>query len=280
MSLIQINDFTTHLGLGRATGGIGLINGALTGAFSSFVLSFGNATVEGKGFGQSLEAGISGIAPGLLLGGIAGVAAARVAGLNLINGKPLLGTIAVRAPNIFDYKQTATRTEEVVAEDVIAEVKDETVNQVSKETEQVLSNESIEVLPEVYSNKLNSVTLTKSEINYAVNNVQNIDDFISSHAYVRHKFDPSRVSSRSKTQYGQGIDVSEIRNQTIHNADAIVHHYDAPNWSKFSESVTSTYHEESILLSNKNLDICFKTAFNFYLWAESMYFMILVVCIL
>jgi RHS repeat-associated protein len=150
-----------------ATGGVGLINGALTGAFSNFVLSFGNATIEGKGFGQSLEAGISGIAPGLLLGGIAGVAAARVAGLNVINGKPLLGTIAVRAPNIFDYKQTAKRTEEVVTEDVIAEVKDETVSQVSKETEQVLSNESIEVLPEVYTNKLNSVKLTNSEIIYA-----------------------------------------------------------------------------------------------------------------
>lgn len=56
--------------------------------------------------------------------------------------------------------------------------------------------------------------------------IQSVDDFISPHAYTRHKFDPSKVSSRSRTQYGQGIDVADIRNQTMNNADDIVPHFD------------------------------------------------------
>ena len=56
---------------------------------------------------------------------------------------------------------------------------------------------------------------------------QNRNDFITEHAYIRHKFNPSQVSSRSKTQYGEGIDVADIRAKTMNSPDDFFHSYDS-----------------------------------------------------
>lgn len=74
---------------------------------------------------------------------------------------------------------------------------------------------------------------------------QTVDDFISTHAYNRHKFNPSRVSSRSRTQYGKGIDVDDIRNQTITDADDIVKHYD-DNGVHYATTYKKTFNNQNI----------------------------------
>ena len=53
---------------------------------------------------------------------------------------------------------------------------------------------------------------------------QDAGDFVSEHAFKRHKFDPSKASSRSRTQYGENINAQGIRQQTIQSADDIVRH--------------------------------------------------------
>lgn len=52
-------------------------------------------------------------------------------------------------------------------------------------------------------------------------------DFISEHAFKRHSFDASRVSTGSRTMYGKFADVKAIRKETINSADEIVKNYDA-----------------------------------------------------
>ena len=54
----------------------------------------------------------------------------------------------------------------------------------------------------------------------------NADDFITEHAYNRHKFDPTKTSSRSRTQYGEGIDVVDVRKKTMTNPDEVIKKYD------------------------------------------------------
>jgi hypothetical protein len=51
-------------------------------------------------------------------------------------------------------------------------------------------------------------------------------DFISEHAY-RHRYDPSKKSTKSTTQYGEKIDPNEIRNQTLSNPDEVIKQVDA-----------------------------------------------------
>lgn len=54
--------------------------------------------------------------------------------------------------------------------------------------------------------------------------VSTIDDFVSPHAYNRHRYNPEAISSKSKTQYGEGVDVKDVRMKTMNNPDKIVHH--------------------------------------------------------
>lgn len=74
---------------------------------------------------------------------------------------------------------------------------------------------------------------------------QNADGFISSHAYTRHKFDASRASTRSRTQYGQRINVRSVRNQTINNADNVVKHFDA-NGVHYATTYKKTFFGQNI----------------------------------
>jgi RHS repeat-associated protein len=93
---------------------------------------------------------------------------------------------------------------------------------------------------------------------------QKVEDFISPHAYTKHKFDASRISSKSRTQYGEAIDANDIRNQTIKNADKIVKHYDdngvhyATTYKKsfisnISTSATPT-NESRVIINHLNPD--------------------------
>jgi hypothetical protein len=50
---------------------------------------------------------------------------------------------------------------------------------------------------------------------------QRPEDFITQHAYDRHRYNSSARSSRSKTQYGEGIDVKKIREITMQEADMV-----------------------------------------------------------
>jgi hypothetical protein len=54
---------------------------------------------------------------------------------------------------------------------------------------------------------------------------QNKSDFISEHAFNKHKYNPSKISTKSSTQYGKDIDALDIQNQTLNNPDEIVPHY-------------------------------------------------------
>jgi len=47
------------------------------------------------------------------------------------------------------------------------------------------------------------------------------DDFISLHSFRRHRFNPSKASTSSSTQYGPEINVKALREQTIENADKV-----------------------------------------------------------
>jgi hypothetical protein len=44
-------------------------------------------------------------------------------------------------------------------------------------------------------------------------------DFISKHAYDRHKFDSNRESTKSRTQYNENVDPNKIREETLKNPD-------------------------------------------------------------
>jgi len=44
-------------------------------------------------------------------------------------------------------------------------------------------------------------------------------DFVSSHAADRHAYDPSRTSTKSRTQYGENVDVSALITDTMRNPD-------------------------------------------------------------
>ncbi|MDO8225892.1 hypothetical protein BSBH6_02137 [Bacillus subtilis] len=44
-------------------------------------------------------------------------------------------------------------------------------------------------------------------------------DFISEHAYKRHKYDASRKSTSNRTQYGKDVDVAELRRLTMTQPD-------------------------------------------------------------
>ena len=56
--------------------------------------------------------------------------------------------------------------------------------------------------------------------------ISNVNDFISPHAYDRHKYNPNQKSTKSKTQYGENIDVNYIKNETINNPDSVDKQYD------------------------------------------------------
>jgi len=71
---------------------------------------------------------------------------------------------------------------------------------------------------------------------------QNVDDFVSPHAYSRHKYDATRTSSRSRTQYGEGVDVNDIKNQTIESPDKVVKNYDE-NGVHYSTTYKKTFNE-------------------------------------
>lgn len=47
------------------------------------------------------------------------------------------------------------------------------------------------------------------------------DDFISQHAYEKHKYDPTKISTKYRTQYGENIDPIYIRNRTFDEPDNI-----------------------------------------------------------
>jgi len=69
---------------------------------------------------------------------------------------------------------------------------------------------------------------------------QNLDDFVTEHAWKRHKFDGSRLSSRSRTQYGEGIDVRRIKRETMKNPDKVVRNFDA-NGNHYSTTYKKTF---------------------------------------
>lgn len=47
------------------------------------------------------------------------------------------------------------------------------------------------------------------------------DDFSTSHSFNRHQNNPNTVSTKSKTQYGENVDVQELRRQTLGNPDSV-----------------------------------------------------------
>jgi hypothetical protein len=49
----------------------------------------------------------------------------------------------------------------------------------------------------------------------------NADDFSTSHSYNRHQYNPNTVSTKSKTQYGENVDVQELRRETLSNPDSV-----------------------------------------------------------
>ncbi|MGB0871158.1 MAG: RHS repeat-associated core domain-containing protein, partial [Flavobacteriales bacterium] len=59
-----------------------------------------------------------------------------------------------------------------------------------------------------------------------MNFAQSADKFISAHAYKRHRNRRPHKSSKSRTQYGENINVKKIRMQTVKHADDIVVHLD------------------------------------------------------
>lgn len=59
-----------------------------------------------------------------------------------------------------------------------------------------------------------------------MNFTQSVDKFISAHAYKRHRNRSPHKSSKSRTQYGENINVKKIRMQTVKHADDIVVHLD------------------------------------------------------
>ncbi len=60
-------------------------------------------------------------------------------------------------------------------------------------------------------------------------------DFISEHAYKRHKYDPSRKStSNNRTQYGKNVDVAKLRKLTMSQPDQAWSHRDKDGpWRTF-----------------------------------------------
>jgi RHS repeat-associated protein len=70
--------------------------------------------------------------------------------------------------------------------------------------------------------------------------ISTIDDFITPHAFVRHKYNPNATSSKSKTQYGENVNVTKIREETLNKPDKIVKHYDA-NGTHYATTYKKTF---------------------------------------
>ncbi|WP_223831579.1 Hook-associated protein 2 [Bacillus swezeyi] len=64
------------------------------------------------------------------------------------------------------------------------------------------------------------------EVPYKKNGGTIKKDFISEHAYKRHKYDPSRKSTSNRTQYGKNIDVAKLRKLTMSQPDQAWSHRD------------------------------------------------------
>ena len=47
------------------------------------------------------------------------------------------------------------------------------------------------------------------------------EDFINKHSFDRHKYNKDKMSSKSKTQYGENIDVKKLREDTMNNPDEV-----------------------------------------------------------
>ena len=103
-------------------------------------------------------------------------------------------------------------------------------------------------------------------------NGQNPGDFITEHSHTRHKNDPTRTSTRNRTQYGENVDVEKVKQKTMNDPDVVEKLYDkdgnhyATRYKKeFRENLstpdTPTRHSRVII---NNVDPSRSTQFPFF----------------
>jgi hypothetical protein len=56
---------------------------------------------------------------------------------------------------------------------------------------------------------------------------QQKSDFVSDHAYEKHRYDSSKKSTKNRTQYGKDVDPSDIKDKTLSSPDSVEKQFDA-----------------------------------------------------